>query len=100
MAEPETKVEPHLVRVQKPEELNLTFGPSHFIKTVEDLHEALAGAVPGLRFGLAFCESSGSRLVRYAASAGELASRLLERRGGPLALAAVTTAGSVCSPMR
>ena len=44
---------------------NFIFGQSHFIKTVEDLHEALVGAVPGIRFGLAFCEASGKRLVRW-----------------------------------
>ena len=53
-----------VVAVDNPEHLNLIFGQSHFIKTVEDLHEALAGAVPGIRFGLAFCEASGPRLVR------------------------------------
>lgn len=52
------------VPVQKTDELNVVIGQSHFIKTVEDLHEALAGAVPGLRFGLAFNEASGARLVR------------------------------------
>jgi uncharacterized protein len=64
MTEHAAKLEFHLVRIEKPEELNLILGQSHFIKTVEDLHEALAGAVPGLRFGIAFCESSGPRLVR------------------------------------
>jgi uncharacterized protein len=54
----------HLVAVDKPLDLNLILGQAHFIKTVEDLHEALAGASEGLRFGLAFCESSGPRLVR------------------------------------
>jgi len=58
------KIELQVVAVEKPDELNLILGQSHFIKTVEDLHEALAGAVPGLRFGIAFCESSGPRLVR------------------------------------
>ena len=57
-------MELHAVPIENPEGLNLIFGQSHFIKTVEDLHEALAGAVPGIRFGLAFCESSGPRLVR------------------------------------
>jgi adenosine/AMP kinase len=57
-------MELHLVPVENPEGLNLIFGQSHFIKTVEDLHEALAGAVPGIRFGVAFCEASGPRLVR------------------------------------
>ena len=54
----------HVVRVENPDGLNLIFGQSHFIKTVEDLHEALVGAVPGIRFGAAFCEASGPRLIR------------------------------------
>ncbi len=62
----------HTVRVEKPEDLNLILGQSHFIKTVEDLHEALAGSVPGLRFGIAFCESSGPRLVRWSGTDDEL----------------------------
>jgi uncharacterized protein len=52
------------VTIQKPEEINFILGQSHFIKTVEDLHEALVGAVPGIQFGLAFCEASGACLVR------------------------------------
>src|SRR5688572_12094998 len=52
------------VRVEKPEDLNFILGQSHFIKTVEDLYEALVGSSPHLRFGIAFCESSGPRLVR------------------------------------
>jgi adenosine/AMP kinase len=52
------------VRIEKPDDVNLILGQSHFIKTVEDLHEALAGSSPHLRFGVAFCESSGPRLVR------------------------------------
>ncbi len=44
----------HAVRLEKPDEVNLILGQSHFIKTVEDLHEALVGAVPGVQFGLAF----------------------------------------------
>ena len=64
MNEDAGKMELQLVEVENPKELNLILGQSHFIKTVEDLHEALAGAVPGLRFGIAFCESSGPRLVR------------------------------------
>ena len=54
----------HVVRVENPDGLNVILGQSHFIKTVEDLHEALVGTVPGIRFGVAFCESSGARLVR------------------------------------
>lgn len=52
------------VKVQKPEDMNVILGQSHFIKTVEDLHEALVGSMPGVKFGLAFCESSGPALVR------------------------------------
>src|SRR3990170_5026632 len=54
------------VKIQKPDDINFILGQSHFIKTVEDLHEALVGAVPGLKFGLAFCESSGPVLLRDA----------------------------------
>jgi hypothetical protein len=53
------------IRIQKPEEINFILGQSHFIKTVEDLHEVLVGAVPGIKFGLAFCEASGACLVRW-----------------------------------
>lgn len=54
-----------IVRVEKPEEINFILGQSHFIKTVEDIHEALVMTVPGVKFGLAFCESSGKRLIRW-----------------------------------
>ena len=47
----------HVVAIEKPADLNLILGQSHFIKTVEDLHEAFAGAAPSLRFGIAFCEA-------------------------------------------
>ena len=60
------------VRIEKPEDLNLILGQSHFIKTVEDLHETLAGSSPHLRFGIAFCESSGPRLVRRSGNDQEL----------------------------
>lgn len=53
------------VKIEKPEEINFILGQSHFIKTVEDLHEALISAVPGIKFGLAFCEASGACLVRW-----------------------------------
>lgn len=53
------------VKIEKPEATNFIFGQAHFIKTVEDLHEALVGAVPGIRFGVAFCEASGKCLVRW-----------------------------------
>ena len=61
------------IAIEKPEEeLNLILGQSHFIKTVEDVYEVLVGASPHLRFGIAFCESSGPRLVRRAGNDDEL----------------------------
>jgi adenosine/AMP kinase len=52
------------IKIDKPESINFILGQTHFIKSVEDLHEALVTAVPGIRFGLAFCEASGRCLVR------------------------------------
>lgn len=60
------------VRIEKPEEINFILGQSHFIKTVEDIHEALVTTVPGIKFGLAFCESSGPALVRWAGTDDEM----------------------------
>jgi adenosine/AMP kinase len=54
----------NIVQIQKPEPINFILGQSHFIKTVEDIHESLVNAVPGIKFGLAFCEASGPGLVR------------------------------------
>jgi adenosine/AMP kinase len=53
------------VKIEKPEPINFVLGQSHFIKTVEDIHEALVTAVPGIKFGLAFCEASGKCLIRW-----------------------------------
>jgi len=53
------------VPIQKPDPINFILGQTHFIKTVEDVHEALVNAVPGIKFGLAFCEASGKCLVRW-----------------------------------
>ena len=61
-----------LVSIQKPEEVNVILGQSHFIKTVEDLHEALVQSVPALKFGVAFCEASGPRLIRYSGTDDEM----------------------------
>lgn len=60
------------LRIDKPDDVNLILGQAHFIKTVEDLHETLVGAVPGIRFGVAFCESSGPCLVRFSGTDPEL----------------------------
>ena len=53
------------VKIEKPEAVNFILGQTHFIKSVEDIHEALVGAVPGIKFGVAFCEASGKCLVRW-----------------------------------
>jgi adenosine/AMP kinase len=60
------------VPVDKPADCNVIVGQSHFIKTAEDLYEALVGSVPQARFGLAFCEASGDRLVRVEGNDDEL----------------------------
>ena len=60
------------VPIENPDELNLILGQSHFIKTVEDLHEALVTAIPGIQFGLAFCEASGPCLIRHSGTEEEL----------------------------
>ena len=73
------------VKLDKPDEINLILGQSHFIKTVEDLHEALVTSVGGIKFGLAFCEASGPCLVRSSGTDPELV-ELAQRNA--LALAA------------
>jgi adenosine/AMP kinase len=65
-------VELKSVPIEKPEDMNLILGQSHFIKTIEDLYEALVGSSPHLKFGVAFCEASGPRLVRRAGNDDEL----------------------------
>lgn len=54
-----------ITKIEKPEPINFILGQSHFIKTVEDIHETLVTCVPGIKFGLAFCEASGDCLVRW-----------------------------------
>jgi uncharacterized protein len=54
-----------MVKIDKPEAVNFIFGQTHFIMSVEDIHEALVATVPGIKFGLAFCEASGKCLVRW-----------------------------------
>jgi hypothetical protein len=61
-----------LLPIQKPDEINFILGQSHFIKTVEDIHEALVTGVPGIKFGLAFCEASGKCLVRWSGNDQEM----------------------------
>ncbi|HSO65895.1 MAG TPA: adenosine-specific kinase [Ornithinibacter sp.] len=61
-----------VVPVETPDDVNVVIGQAHFIKTVDDLHEALVGVSPSLRFGVAFCEASGPRLVRRSGNDPEL----------------------------
>lgn len=61
-----------LVQIENPDALNLILGQSHFIKTIEDIPEALVNSVPGIQFGVAFCEASGHTLVRHSGSSEEL----------------------------
>lgn len=61
-----------IVKIEKPSEANIIIGQSHFIKTVEDIYEALVNSVPGIKFGIAFCESSGPCLVRSEGTDEEL----------------------------
>ncbi len=60
------------VTISKPGDVNVVIGQSHFIKTVEDIYEVVAGSVPGAKFGLAFCESSGDCLIRIEGNDEEL----------------------------
>jgi adenosine/AMP kinase len=61
-----------IVKIEMPEKCNLILGTAHFIKTIEDIYEALVNAVPDIKFGIGFCESSGQCLVRSEGSNEEL----------------------------
>ncbi len=65
-------MELEIVKIENPGELNFILGHSHFIKTVEDLHEALVNTIPNVKFGLAFCEASQKCLVRWSGTDDEL----------------------------
>jgi hypothetical protein len=58
-------VELKIVPIEKPEAINFILGQTHFIKSVEDIHETMVTSVPGIKFGLAFCEASGKCLIRW-----------------------------------
>ncbi len=66
------------VPIEKPPEINIVVGQSHFIKTIEDIHELLVTSIPGIKFGLAFCESSGPCLVRHSGTDQELETLAVE----------------------
>jgi adenosine/AMP kinase len=72
MVKSEAFMDLKIVQIEKPEELNFILGQSHFIKTVEDVHETLVQTIPGIQFGFAFCEASGPRLVRWSGTNDEL----------------------------
>ena len=61
-----------IVKIEKPEAANFILGQSHFIKTVEDIYEAIVSTAPQMKFGLGFCESSGPALVRWAGNDPDL----------------------------
>ncbi len=67
-------MELHSIPIEKNEEINFILGQAHFIKTVEDIHEFLVGSIPNIKFGLAFCEASGPRLIRYSGTDDDLIS--------------------------
>jgi adenosine/AMP kinase len=71
-------MEIQVVPLENPESVNVILGQSHFIKTVEDLHEAMVNSVPGIQFGLAFCEASGEALVRKTGTSDALVSLAVE----------------------
>lgn len=68
----------HIVPVKIPQGANVIIGRSHFIKTVEDIYEALVTSVLGIKFGLAFNEASGKRLIRYEGNDDELVKAAIE----------------------
>jgi uncharacterized protein len=69
-----------IVQLQRPDDqsVNVIIGQSHFIKTVEDIHEALVNSVPGIKFGLAFCEASGVKEIRYSSTNAEMEKLAIE----------------------
>jgi hypothetical protein len=68
-----------IIKIEPQEGVNMILGQSHFIKTVEDLYEVMVGTVPGIKFGLAFCESSGERLIRVEGNDEELKRKASEK---------------------
>ena len=68
----DNEMELKVVKIENPQNLNLVLGHSHFIKTVEDIHEALISSIPNIKFGLAFCEASEKRLVRWSGTDNKL----------------------------
>lgn len=72
MCAAESAMNMSVVQIDNPDMLNMVLGMSHFIKTVEDIHEAIVNTVPGARFGIAFCEASGECLIRWSGTDDEM----------------------------
>jgi adenosine/AMP kinase len=68
-----------IVQIEIPKDTNVIIGQAHFIKTVEDIYEALMNSLPNIRFGIAFCEASGKRLIRYDGNDDELTKLAIEQ---------------------
>jgi adenosine/AMP kinase len=68
-----------IVQIEIPKDTNVIIGQAHFIKTVEDLYEALMNSLPNIKFGIAFCEASGKRLIRYEGNDEELIKLAIEQ---------------------
>jgi len=90
------------VTIDKPDDTNIILGQSHFVKSIEDIHEALAGTSPHLRFGVAFCEASGPCLVRRSGNDDELVAIAVRnaspsQRGPPLWSSCARDTRSTCS---
>ena len=68
-----------IVQIEIPKDTNVIIGQAHFIKTVEDIYEALVNSLPNIRFGIAFCEASGKRLIRYDGNDDELTKLAIEQ---------------------
>src|SRR5207245_11795853 len=97
------QVDTELVPIENPGGLNVILGQTHFIKTAEDVHEAVVGSVPGIKFGVAFCEASGPCLVRVEGNEDGLkalaAKKALAVGAGPFFIA-ITLAASPTNVLR
>lgn len=74
------QVQIDVIKIKKPDDMsvNVIIGQSHFIKTVEDIHEALVTSMPQIKFGIAFCEASGPKLIRYSSTDSEMESLAIQ----------------------
>jgi len=76
-----TEINIKTFKIEKPDDMNFILGQTHFIKTVEDIYEAMVNSVPGAKFGIAFCEASGACKIRSEGNAPEL-KKLAEKNAG------------------